>query len=166
MALAEAARHAILEVDADQPVAHLRPMTDYLAKTVAQRRFVMVLIGIFAALAATLAALGIYGVIAYSVSQRTREIGIRMALGAGRRLVLGDVLGRGMALVGAGVVIGAAAALAVSRLVANQLYDVGAADPATYVAVSLLLAGVALVASLLPARRAARVEPMVALRQQ
>jgi putative ABC transport system permease protein len=166
MALAEAARHAILEIDADQPVARLRPMTDYLANSVAQRRFVMVLIGIFAALAAVLAALGIYGVIAYSVSQRTHEIGIRLALGAGRRLVLADVLGRGMALVGAGVAIGAVVALAVSRLVANQLYSVGAADPVTYLAVSLLLAGVALLASLLPARRASRVEPMVALRQQ
>ena len=166
MALGEATRRAILEVDKEQPVSDLRPMTDYLAQSVAQRRFVMMLIAIFAALAAALAALGIYGVIAYAVTQRTHEIGIRMALGAGKRMVLGDVLGRGMALAGIGVAIGAAAAFAATRLVASQLYGVGAADPATYVGVSLLLGGVALLASLLPARRAARVEPMVALRHQ
>ena len=166
MALGEATRRAILEVDKEQPVSDLRPMTDYLAQSVAQRRFVMTLIAIFAALAAALAALGIYGVIAYAVTQRTHEIGIRMALGAGKRMVLGDVLGRGMALAGIGVAIGAAAAFAATRLVASQLYGVGAADPATYVGVSLLLGGVALLASLLPARRAARVEPMVALRHQ
>jgi len=166
MVLAEAARRAVLEVDPDQPVSNLKPMTDYLAQSVAQRRFVMLLIGIFAGLAALLAALGLYGVIAYSVYQRTHEIGIRMALGAGKRMVLGDVLGRGMTLAGLGVAIGVVAAFAASRLVASQLYGVGAADPATYVGVSLLLGGVALLASLLPARRAARVEPMVALREQ
>jgi putative ABC transport system permease protein len=164
MTLGEAARRAILEVDPDQPISRLRPMTAYLAESVAQRRFVLLLIGLFAAVAAVLAALGIYGVVAHSVTQRTHEIGIRMALGAGKRSVLADVLGRGMALAGLGVAAGAAAALAATRLLASLLYGVGAADPPTYAGVALLLAAVALVATLLPARRASRVEPMVALR--
>ena len=166
LAMADSVRKAILEVDPSQPVANLRTMEDVIAASVAQRRFIMLLLGGFAGAALLLAAIGLYGVIAYAVSQRTREIGIRMALGANRSDVLGLVLGGGMKLAGIGVVVGIAAALGLTRVLTKLLYEVKPIDLPTFTGVSLLLLLVALLASWLPARRAARVDPMVALRTE
>ncbi len=124
------------------------------------------LLGAFAAVALLLSAIGLYGVIAYSVSQRTREFGIRMALGAGRRQVLKMVVRQGLKLVLAGVAIGAASSLGLTRLLSSMLYGVVPHDPAVFIGISLFLVGVALVATLLPAHRATRVDPMVALRYE
>ncbi len=164
LALAETVRRTVLEVDASQPVANIRTMEEALASSMAERRFLLLLLGGFAGTAVLLAAIGLYGVIAFVVSQRTREIGIRMALGASRRHVLQLVLSSGMKLVGLGIVLGGAAALGLTGLLGKLLYGVEATDPATFSGVALLLLLVCLFASWLPARRAARVEPMEALR--
>jgi putative ABC transport system permease protein len=132
----------------------------------AQPRFAMLVLGSFGALALALACIGMYGVISYSVAQRTREIGVRMALGAARNDVFGMVLGQGARLAGLGIVIGLAAAFAVTRTMASFLYGVQATDPLTFACVSLLLVAVALLACYLPARRATRVDPMIALRYE
>jgi ABC-type antimicrobial peptide transport system permease subunit len=124
-----------------------------------------ILLGAFGVLALTLASIGLYGVIAYAVSRRTREIGVRMALGADRTRVLSLVLRQGLILVGLGILLGGALALAGSRLLASVLYGVGGGDPPTYLVAAVLLAAVALVANLVPALRAARVDPLTALRQ-
>ena len=131
-----------------------------------QRRLWGVLFAVFASLALVLAAIGIYGVMSYMVSQRTREIGIRVALGASRATVLGLVIRNGFGLVVAGLAGGVAAALGLSRLVRSLLFGITATDPATYVGVPLLLAVVALIACYIPARRAASVDPLIALRQE
>lgn len=165
-ALGGAVRTALAEVDPDLPVVKMRPLGEDLAASTAQRRFLTVLLALFAALAAGLAALGLYGVIAYGVVQRRREIGIRMALGARPAAVLGSVIRRGLAYAAAGVALGAAGALALRRLLAAQLFEISAADPATYAAVALLLAAVAALASWLPARRAAAVDPAITLRAE
>jgi putative ABC transport system permease protein len=141
-------------------------MEGVLAASIAQRRMSMLLVGIFASVALTLAAVGIYGVIAYSVAQRTREIGIRMALGAQSRDVLRMVVGQGMWLAGGGLALGLVAAFILTRVMASLLYGVSATDPFTFVAVSLLLALIALLASYIPARRATKVSPIVALRYE
>ena len=166
LALAETVRKAVLEIDPSQPVANIRSMEEALAGSMAERRFILLLLGGFAGTALLLAAIGLYGVIAFAVSQRTREIGIRMALGASRRSVLRLVLGSGMKLVGIGIAVGGAAALGLTRLLGRMLYDVEPTDPATFASVALLLLLVSLFASLLPARRAARVDPIVALRSE
>jgi ABC-type antimicrobial peptide transport system permease subunit len=130
------------------------------------RRFVLILLGGFAGLAVLLAAVGTYGVMAYSVAERTREIGIRMALGATRSMVINQVLWETVTLTLAGLLIGGLAAQALSRFISSMLFGVSSTDAATYAAVSFVLASVALLASCLPARRAAQIDPLVALRQE
>jgi putative ABC transport system permease protein len=151
-------------VDADQPVSNVRTLEQDIARSVAARRQTFTLLGLFALAALGLAALGLYGVLAHAVALRRHEIGIRMALGAQRSDVLRLILRNGMQLTLLGVVIGLAGALALTRVLRNQLYQVGTSDPATFVVVALLLGLVALFACLIPARRATRVDPMQALR--
>ncbi len=159
-------RSAIREVDKDQYIPDIQPMEQLLAESVARRRFSMLLTGLFAALALTLAAVGIYGVISYSVTQRTHEIGVRIALGARTQDVLRLVVGQGMILTSIGVAVGVAVALVVTRVMVSLLYGVSATDPTTFAGISLLLTMVALVACYIPARRATKVDPMVALRYE
>ena len=154
----------VKEVDADIPIYDLTTMEKAVSDSVAQPRFYMVLLSAFAGVALLLAALGIYGVISYAVSLRTRELGIRIALGASRRRVVNLVLGQGLWLTLGGVAAGLAAAFWLTRMIASMLFGVGALDPLTFAGVSLLLIGVALVASYIPARRAARVDPVIAMR--
>ncbi len=164
--LTPALRRAVAEVDPNQPLFALRTMDQYLAEQVREPRFYMLLLGIFAGVALALAAVGIYGVMAYSVAQRTHEIGIRMALGATAIHVLRLVLRQGMLLVLAGAAAGIAGAYALTRVLGSQLYGVTAGDPATFAGVSAVLLAVALLACYLPARRATRVDPTVALRHE
>jgi putative ABC transport system permease protein len=162
--LIAAARSAIWSVDRDQPVAEVRAMTKVVSQAVAGRRFNMVLLGLFAGLALVLAAVGIYGVTAYSVAQRTREMGLRMALGAGRRTVLALVLREAGSLALAGLAAGLVLAFAATRVMASLLFGVGATDPITFGSVAAALALVSLFAAWVPGRRATQVDPMVALR--
>ena len=141
-------------------------MEQVLALSLAKKRFLMTMMTVFAGLALVLAAIGLYGVISYSVSQRTHEIGVRVALGAERRDVLKLVVGQGIRLVLIGTGVGLFGAFALTRFLSSTLYGVKANDPATFVAVSLLLAAVAILASYIPARRATKVDPMVALRYE
>jgi predicted permease len=149
-----------------EPIADVRMVEQYLAETLAPRRFQVLLSGVFAAVALVLAAVGVYGVISYSVSRRTHEIGIRMALGARPRDVLLLVVGQGMALALVGVVIGLAVALAVTRVLKGLLFELSVTDPSTFTLVSALMLGVAFLACYLPARSATKVDPMIALRQE
>ena len=146
----------------------VRPMRDVIngSDSIRLRRFVLILLASFAGLAVLLAAVGTYGVMAYSVADRTREIGIRVALGATRSMVVNHVLSETMKLTLAGLVIGGLAALALTRLISSMLFGVSSTDALTYLGVSFVLAAVALLASYLPARRAARIDPLVALRQE
>jgi putative ABC transport system permease protein len=144
----------------------VRTLEEIRERSVGDRRFVMVLIGGFAVLALVLAAIGIYGVLAYSVTRRTREIGVRMALGAVRGRVVSMVLGDSLAPVAIGGVVGIVAALAATRLMKSMLYGVSTTDPVTLASVLVVLLAVATFASLIPAIRAARVDPIVALRQE
>jgi putative ABC transport system permease protein len=152
-------------MDRETPVAEMSTLREIASRSVASRRFTMLLVAGFAALGLLLAMVGIYGVISYAVSRRTHEIGVRVALGAAPRDVFRLVVGQGMTLAVIGVVAGAAGALALSRLIAGWLFGVGAADPTTFAAVSILVAAVALAACYIPARRATRVDPLDALRQ-
>jgi putative ABC transport system permease protein len=164
MQLAAPSRDAIWSIDRDLPVADLRALADIVGETTAARRFNMTLLGLFAAVAITLAATGIYGVMSYWVAQQTREIGVRMALGAARMDMLKMVLRRTVVIAAVGAAIGVVLALLAGRLMASLLFGVGAADPGTFVGVTLLLTAIALVASLVPAVRASGVDPMEALR--
>ncbi len=164
--LANQVKHQVWLLDKQIPVTKAQTMTEVMAASIAAQRFNMLLLGIFAAVALALAAVGIYGVISYSVTRRTHEIGVRMALGARSSDVLRLVIGRGMILTFIGVAIGLAAALALTRLMSSLLFGVTATDPFTYVSVSLLLAGKALLACYIPARRATKVDPMIALRYE
>ena len=164
--LAAAVRRQIWSIDKDQPVEDVRMMEERIAGYAAARRFYTLLLGIFAGLAVVLAGVGIYGVISYSVSQRRHELGIRMALGAQRTDILNLVVGRGFKLTLIGVVVGMAGALALGRFLSGLLYGVKPTDPLTFVLVSLVLTAIALLASYVPARRATKVDPMVALRYE
>jgi putative ABC transport system permease protein len=158
-----AIRREILALDKDQAVFNIATMEELVSESIALRRFSMLLLGLFAVLALILAAIGIYGVIAQSVSQRTHEIGIRMALGAQARDVLKLVIGQGMSLTLIGIVVGLAGAFALTRLLASLLFGVGTTDPMTFLWIPVLLAAVSFLACYLPARRAARLDPIKAL---
>jgi putative ABC transport system permease protein len=164
--LVGAVRQIIREVDPDQPVSNVATMAEVLGTEAAQRRMGMIMLAGFAALALLLASLGIYGVLAYFVTQHTNEIGVRQALGATPRNILFLVLRKGMGLTFLGVAIGLAASFALTRLMSSLLFGVTAADPLTFVTVPLVLVGVALVACYIPARRATKVDPLVALRYE
>jgi putative ABC transport system permease protein len=153
-------------MDSEQTIWRTQTMDELLARSVAGRRFSMLLLGVFAGVALVLAALGIYGVMAYSVTRRTHEIGIRIALGARTGDVLKLVVGQGMLLAGIGLALGLVAAFAVTRVLASLLYGVSATDPVTYAGITLLLACIAFLSCYIPARRATRVDPMVALRYE
>jgi len=165
-ALTPAVEQAIWSVDKDQPIARIATMDDRLAASAAERRFSLILFELFGVIALVLAAVGIYGVLAGSVSERTREIGVRLALGAQRRDVLALILGQGLKLTLSGVALGLVAAWAATRLLINLLYGISATDPLSFGGVALLLIGVALVACYLPAHRATRVDPLTALRHE
>jgi putative ABC transport system permease protein len=166
MALAASVRQATAEVDPSRPVASLRTVEQYLDQQVQYVRLYVLLLGIFGAIAAVLAAIGIYGVMAYSVAERTREIGIRMALGASARDIFRLVVLRALILLSIGLTLGLAGSLALTRYLKSALYEVTATDPSTFITVSLLLAMVAVLACLIPTRRAVSVNPTVALRYE
>ena len=160
------ARHEIARVDRDQPISDVRTMDQRIGRSLSSRRFSTVLLALFAGLALTLAAVGIYGIVAYSVTERTHEIGVRVALGAQRRDVMAMVVGQGMTMTIVGAAIGVAASAALARLMSSLLFGVSAVDPATFVAIPLLLIAVALAACYVPARRATRVDPLQSLRAE
>ena len=151
-------------IDPNVPIYDVKSMEQWLSASLARRRFAMLALGLFAVAAMLLASVGIYGVMSYAVAERTREIGIRVAMGAQTRNVIELVIGQGMMLAGIGVGIGLAGAAGLTRLMKNLLFIVSPSDPLTFIVIALLLAGVALLACYLPARRAAKVDPMIALR--
>ena len=161
-----AVRSQIANIDKDQPAHDVMTLEELQAKSLTPRRVNMILFGTFAGLGLILASVGIYGVVSYSVSQRTHEIGVRMALGAERGDVLKVVVGQGLRSVLIGTAIGVAASFAVTRFLSTMLFGVKPTDPVTFVAVSLAFAACALVACYIPARRATKVDPMVALRYE
>jgi predicted permease len=166
LGLANEIRLAVRDVNPDLPIADMHPLGEAVSATLQTRRIMLVLLGVFAATALALACIGIYGVISYSVAQRTREVGIRMALGADSGNVISLILGQGIRLVLIGLGVGIAASFGTGMLIANQLYGVSRMDPVVMVGVVLVLTAVAVIASWLPARRASRVNPSVALRSE
>ena len=166
LAAAATVRRELARVDRDQPISDVRTMDERIGRSLAGRRFNMVLLAVFASLALTLAGIGIYGIAAYSVTERTHEIGVRLALGAQRRDVMAMILAQGMAMTVIGTAIGVVSALLLARVMSSLLFGVSSADPLTFTAIPLLLAAVAFVACYVPARRATRVDPLVALRTE
>jgi putative ABC transport system permease protein len=164
--LSTAIQREILAVDGQLPVSKIRTMEQVLSESTARQNFNMLLLSIFAGLALLLAAIGIYGLMSYTVEQRTQEIGIRMALGAGRGDMLKLIVRQGMLLAGIGVAIGLASAFGLARVLASLLFGVKTTDPATYGAVALVLISVALFATYVPARRATKIDPLIALRYE
>jgi putative ABC transport system permease protein len=165
-ALTAAIREQVLAVDPNQPVYDVKTMEERVALTLETRRFAVVLLSVFGAMALLLAAIGLYGVLAFAVSQRTREIGIHMALGARGRDVLFMVIKQGMSLVLAGVAFGMGGAYVLTRTIRSLLFEVGPTDSLTFLLVPLLLAMVGFIACYVPARRATKVDPLVALRYE
>ncbi len=166
LTFAPAIRRVIGEVDKDQPISRVQTMQGLLSSEVADRRLQVQLLGSFAVLALILVSLGIYGVLAYAVRQRTAELGLRMALGARQQDILRSVMGSGAKLIGVGLILGVAGASLLTRLIQSLLYGVTAADPVTFAGSSVLFVLIGLGACYIPARRAARVDPMVALRYE
>jgi putative ABC transport system permease protein len=165
-ALVSAIKQEVINLDKNVPIYDIKTMEERAKSATSRTRFSAWLLGLFAGFALLLSAIGIYGIISYAVSSRTQEIGIRMALGAEQKDVLKLVILDALFLILIGLSLGLVAAFAATRVLASQLYEVGTTDPATFVTVSILLAGVALLASYFPARRATRVDPMVALRYE
>jgi predicted permease len=163
-ALAPSIRKIVHDMDPALPIIQLRTMEDVIGASVTRQRFLSLLLGIFAVVALTLAAIGTYGILSYMVSERQREIGIRMALGAGNNQVVGLVLGQGMTIALAGIVVGVVGAYGLSRLTASLLFGVSPSDPATYSAVAVVIAAVAVAACIVPIRKATRVDPLEAIR--
>jgi putative ABC transport system permease protein len=159
-------RQAVRSIDKSLPVTDIESLNDALGQSISQERFRTFLLASFSAIALVLAAVGIFGVISYAASQRTHEIGIRIALGAGRRDVLRLILGQGTKLALSGLGIGVVAAFLLTRLMSSLLYSVSASDPLTFASVAIILLSVALTACYIPARRAMRVDPIVALRHE
>ena len=166
MSLLSAVRAAVAEIDPQLPLARVATLDSLVGASLAERRFNMLLLVVFSVLAVTLAAVGIYGVVAYTVSRRTREFGVRLALGAQRRHLLGMVLGHGARVTIADAALGVAGALALTRVLASLLYEISPTDAVTFVAVTALLVAIALLACYLPARRAMRIDPVIALRAE
>ena len=164
--LASSLRQCIWAVDKDMPVTHIESVAAGISESVAEPRFRTLLLCLFAAAGLALTLIGIYGVISYSVSQRTQEIGVRVALGAPRARVLNLILGQGLRLALLGAAIGLAGSLALTRVIASELFGIKPADPATLIGAVLSMLGIALVAAYLPARRATRVDPVIALRHE
>jgi ABC-type antimicrobial peptide transport system permease subunit len=165
-AVVDQVRETVKEIDPREVVYNVQTMDEVVANSYAARRLSMILLGVFAMLALALACVGIYGVISYLVGQRTREIGIRMALGAQRRDILHLVLGEGVKMAMVGAALGIAASLSLTRLMAKELFGVSAHDPLTYASVAALLMLVAVAACYVPARRAVHVDPMMSLRRE
>jgi putative ABC transport system permease protein len=166
LALVGAMKRVVASIDRDQPISDIKTMDQVLDEEVANRRVQTVLMGSFAALALILACVGIYGVLAYMVTQRTQEIGVRVALGADTSDIFAAVARQGMGLTAIGIAVGVAASLALSRLLESLLYSVKPTDPITYAAAAVVFAIVALLACYIPARRASKVDPLVALRYE
>jgi putative ABC transport system permease protein len=166
LSLTNAVRGEVLSLDPNEPIYDVKSMDQLASASLAQRQLNMVLFASFSSIALILAAVGIYGVVSYSVTQRTHEIGIRMALGARRSNVLSLIVRQGMALALGGVVVGLGVAIALTRLMSSLLFGVSATDPLTFIVISVMLVGVALGACFVPARRATRVDPMIALRYE
>jgi putative ABC transport system permease protein len=165
-ALTNSVRKELAALDATIPLTNVRVFDEYVSRSLARARFNTLLLSIFAGTALLLTAIGIYGVMAYSVAQRTSEIGIRIALGAGKGSIFRLVVGQAMTLVGISLIVGVAGAFAATRLLNSLLFGVGASDPVTFVSIVLLVSAVAFVAAWLPARRATRVDPIIALRAE
>jgi predicted permease len=166
MSLAAAVREAVWAIDKDQPVSDIRPMEEIFSESIARQRFSMLLLAVFAGVAMLLGAVGIYGVVSYSVTQRSHEIGVRMALGARSSNVLRLVVGQGLKLALIGVAAGLAAAFVLTRLMESLLFGISATDPATFVAIPVVLVAAATLASYIPARRATKIDPIIALRYE
>jgi ABC-type antimicrobial peptide transport system permease subunit len=164
--LAPSVRSAIWDLEKDAPITHIVTLEAEVSESTASQKFQAFLLGTFAGIALILAAIGLYGVLAFFVSQRTRELGIRMALGASNARVIAEVAGKGAALAGIGIGLGLVGGSVVARLLSSLLFDITPYDPVTYVSVAAFLTIVAIAACVLPARRASRIEPVTALKNE